>query len=168
MSTTAKNNQDVSSNSLEEKFDKLFTLVNRIMKQPLNSSENYSVPSSKHDTDDSDTEDEDREERTDIDSVPTQYQISDTLLDQYKTLINNQGLLVEEECILKKIEISEMKKVFSFPSNFQVNVAPFGTPEGITASSTLKNIHLNLTELKLNAIEHFLLEFPVLTLDCLG
>ncbi|KAN0018540.1 hypothetical protein ACTFIU_011158 [Dictyostelium citrinum] len=32
-----------------------------------------------------------------------------------------------------------MNKVFSFPSNFQVNVAPFGTPEGITASSTLKN-----------------------------
>ncbi|KAN0022988.1 hypothetical protein ACTFIU_009071 [Dictyostelium citrinum] len=32
-----------------------------------------------------------------------------------------------------------MNKKFSFPSNFQVNVAPFGTPEGITASSTLKN-----------------------------
>ncbi|KAN0030092.1 hypothetical protein ACTFIV_011315 [Dictyostelium citrinum] len=83
--------------------------------------------------------DEDREERTDTDSVPTDYQLSDTLLDQYKVLINNQGLLVEEECILKKSEISEMNKVFSFPSNLQVNVAPFCTPEGITASSTLKN-----------------------------
>ncbi|KAN0023521.1 hypothetical protein ACTFIV_007907 [Dictyostelium citrinum] len=79
------------------------------------------------------------DERTDTDSVPTDHQLSDTLLDQYKVLINNQGLLVEEECILKKSEISEMNKVFSFPSNFQVNFAPFGTPEGITASSTLKN-----------------------------
>ncbi|KAN0037825.1 hypothetical protein ACTFIV_003180 [Dictyostelium citrinum] len=101
--------------------------------------DHHSVPSSKRDTDDSDTEDEDREERTDTDSVPTDYQLSDTLLDQYQVLINNQGLLVEEECILKKSEISEMNKVFSFPSNLQVNVAPFGTPEGITASSNLKN-----------------------------
>ncbi|KAM9962799.1 hypothetical protein ACTFIR_005716 [Dictyostelium discoideum] len=29
--------------------------------------------------------------------------------------------------------------VFNFSSNFQVNVAPFGTPEGITVSSTVKN-----------------------------
>ncbi|KAM9954924.1 hypothetical protein ACTFIW_001027 [Dictyostelium discoideum] len=41
--------------------------------------------------------------------VPTDYKLSDTLL------------------------------VFNFPSNFQVNVAPFGTPEGITVSSTVKN-----------------------------
>ncbi|KAM9972551.1 hypothetical protein ACTFIR_011918 [Dictyostelium discoideum] len=54
-------------------------------------------------------------------------------------MVNNQGLLVEEECILKKDEISELNKVFNFPSNFQVNVAPFGTPEGITVSSTVKN-----------------------------
>ncbi|KAN0025786.1 hypothetical protein ACTFIU_000049 [Dictyostelium citrinum] len=54
--------------------------------------------------------DEDNEERSDTNSVPTDYQLSDTLMDQYKPLINNQGLLVEED-----------------------------TPEGITASSTLKN-----------------------------
>ncbi|KAM9954911.1 hypothetical protein ACTFIW_001014 [Dictyostelium discoideum] len=54
-------------------------------------------------------------------------------------MVNNQGLLVEEECILKKYEISELNKVFNFPSNFQVNVAPFGTPEGITVSSSIKN-----------------------------
>ncbi|KAM9945027.1 hypothetical protein ACTFIT_003277 [Dictyostelium discoideum] len=59
-------------------------------------------------------------------------------------MVNNQGLLVEEECILKKDEISELNKVFNFPSNFQVNVAPFGTPEGITVSSNVKN---NDTEL---------------------
>ncbi|KAM9954879.1 hypothetical protein ACTFIW_000982 [Dictyostelium discoideum] len=53
-----------------------------------------------------------------------------------------QGLLVEEECILKKDEISELNKGFNFPSNFRVNVAPFGTPEGITVSSTFAS-HVN-------------------------
>ncbi|KAM9975451.1 hypothetical protein ACTFIW_013332 [Dictyostelium discoideum] len=57
----------------------------------------------------------------------------------YKHMVNNKGLLVEEECILKKDEISQLNKVFNFPSNFQVNVAPFGTHEGITVSSTVKN-----------------------------
>ncbi|KAN0025788.1 hypothetical protein ACTFIU_000051 [Dictyostelium citrinum] len=154
MSTTANNNPEASSSSssasinsntskerldsLEEKLNNLFSLVNRFMKQSMNSSNNSSVPSCKRVADDSDTEDEDNEERSDTDSVPTDYQLSDTLMDQFKPLINNQGLLVEEECILKKSEISEMNKVFSFPSNFQVNVAPFGTPEGISASSTLE------------------------------
>ncbi|KAM9972494.1 hypothetical protein ACTFIW_006037 [Dictyostelium discoideum] len=59
--------------------------------------------------------------------------------DPLNFLPNNQGLLVEEECILKKDEISELNKVFNFPSNFQVNVAPFGTPEGISVSPTVKN-----------------------------
>ncbi|KAM9972536.1 hypothetical protein ACTFIR_011903 [Dictyostelium discoideum] len=54
-------------------------------------------------------------------------------------MVNNQGLLVEEECILKKDEIFESNKVFNFPSNFQVNVSPFGTPEGIHVSFTVKN-----------------------------
>ncbi|KAM9950976.1 hypothetical protein ACTFIT_009733 [Dictyostelium discoideum] len=34
---------------------------------------------------------------------------------------------------------SELNKIFNFPSNFQVNVAPFGTPEGISVSSNVKN-----------------------------
>ncbi|KAM9954880.1 hypothetical protein ACTFIW_000983 [Dictyostelium discoideum] len=63
----------------------------------------------------------------------------DPLLFKVIDLPNNQGLLVEEECILKKNEISELNKVFNFPSNFQVNVAPFGTPEGISVSLTVKN-----------------------------
>ncbi|KAM9967321.1 hypothetical protein ACTFIR_007561 [Dictyostelium discoideum] len=54
-------------------------------------------------------------------------------------MVNNQGLLVGEEFILKKDDIFELNKVFNFPSNFQVNVAPFGTPEGISVSSTVKN-----------------------------
>ncbi|KAN0025784.1 hypothetical protein ACTFIU_000047 [Dictyostelium citrinum] len=111
MSTTANNNQEASSSSssasinsntskerldsLEEKFDNLFSLVNRFMKQSMNSSNNSSVPSCKRVADDSDTEDEDNEERSDTDSVPTDYQLSDTLMDQFKPLINNQGLLME-------------------------------------------------------------------------
>ncbi|KAM9975288.1 hypothetical protein ACTFIW_010316 [Dictyostelium discoideum] len=59
--------------------------------------------------------------------VPTDYQLSDTLLGQYKHMVNNQGLLVEEECILKKDEISELNKSLH------------STPEGITVSSTVKN-----------------------------
>ncbi|KAN0001068.1 hypothetical protein ACTFIZ_002291 [Dictyostelium cf. discoideum] len=80
----------------------------------------------------------DDETSNDVD-VPTEYQLSDTLLCQYKHMVNNQGLLVEEECILKKEEISEMNKVFNFPSNFSVNVAPFGTPDGISVLSNVKN-----------------------------
>ncbi|KAM9950945.1 hypothetical protein ACTFIT_005026 [Dictyostelium discoideum] len=91
-----------------------------------------------HDNSDTENEQSEDESSNNVD-VPTDYQLSDTLLGQYKHMVNNQGLLVEEECILKKDEISELNKVFNFPSNFQVNVAPFGTPEGITVSSNVKN-----------------------------
>ncbi|KAM9950935.1 hypothetical protein ACTFIT_001917 [Dictyostelium discoideum] len=74
---------------------------------------------------DSDTENEQSEDESSNNvDVPTDYQLSDTLL----------------ECILKKDEISELNKIFNFPSNFQVNVAPFGTPEGITPSSALFHV----------------------------
>ncbi|KAK5581709.1 hypothetical protein RB653_001746 [Dictyostelium firmibasis] len=45
-------------------------------------------------------------------------------------------------------------KIFCFPSNFQVNVAPFGTPEGISASSNLKNndTDLYIVEKRINDI----------------
>ncbi|KAK5574449.1 hypothetical protein RB653_003287 [Dictyostelium firmibasis] len=64
------------------------------------------------------------------------------------------GLLVEEKCILKKNEIADVNKIFCFPSNFQVNVAPFGTPEGISASSNLKNndTDLYIVEKRINDI----------------
>ncbi|KAN0008795.1 hypothetical protein ACTFIU_002088 [Dictyostelium citrinum] len=68
------------------------------MKQSMNSSKNSSAPSNKCVADDSDIEDEDKEERSDTDSVPTDYQLSDTLMDQYISLINNQGLY--NTCIL--------------------------------------------------------------------
>ncbi|KAN0001083.1 hypothetical protein ACTFIZ_002274 [Dictyostelium cf. discoideum] len=126
MSTTVNNNEASSST---------FT---RFMKEPMFSSNTSSRNQPSHDDSDTESEQSDDETSNDVD-IPTEYQLSDTLLDQYKHMVNNQGLLVEEECILKKEEISEMNKVFNFPSNFSVNVAPFGTPDGISVSSNVKN-----------------------------
>ncbi|KAM9974347.1 hypothetical protein ACTFIR_012924, partial [Dictyostelium discoideum] len=116
MSTTVNNN-DASSST--------FT---RFMKEPMFSSNTNSRSQRTHDDSDTENEQSEDESSNNVD-VSTDFQLSDTLLGQYKHMVNNQGLLVEEECILKKDEISELNKVFNFPSNFQVNVAPFGTPE---------------------------------------
>ncbi|KAM9975482.1 hypothetical protein ACTFIW_012066 [Dictyostelium discoideum] len=118
MSTTVNNNDASSSStsnngesfdlrmkSMEDQINNLSLAFTRFMKEPIDDESSNNV------------------------DVPTDYQLSDTLLGQYKHMVNNQGLLVEEECILKKDEISELNKVFNFPSNFQVNVAPFGTPD---------------------------------------
>ncbi|KAM9974023.1 hypothetical protein ACTFIR_009365 [Dictyostelium discoideum] len=131
MSTTVNNNDASSSRSNQQPFL-------RFMKEPMFSFNTNSRSQRTHDDSDTENEQSDDESSNNVD-VPTDYQLSDTLLGQYKHMVNNQGLLVEEECILKKDEISELNKVFNFPSNFQVNVAPFGTPEGITVSSTVKN-----------------------------
>ncbi|KAM9954266.1 hypothetical protein ACTFIW_003807 [Dictyostelium discoideum] len=56
-------------------------------------------------------------------------------------MVNNQGLLVEEE-------------LFNFPSNFQVNVAPFGTPEGISVSSTVKNNDTDFSNVDVELISY--------------
>ncbi|KAM9975311.1 hypothetical protein ACTFIW_010339 [Dictyostelium discoideum] len=122
MSTTVNNNDASSSISL---------------KVHMFSSNTNSRSQCTHDDSDTENEQRDDESRNNVD-VPTYYQLSDTLLGQYKHMVNIQGLL-EEECIIKKDEISELNKEFNFPSNFQVNVAPFGTPEGISMSSTVKN-----------------------------
>ncbi|KAM9975769.1 hypothetical protein ACTFIW_000045 [Dictyostelium discoideum] len=126
MSTTVNNNKASIST---------FT---RFMKEHMFSSNTNSRSQRTHDDYDTESEQSEDESSNNVD-VPTDYQLSDTLIGQYKHMVNNQGLLVEEECILKKDEISELNKVFNFPSNFQVNVAPFGTPEGISVSSTVKN-----------------------------
>ncbi|EAL60309.1 hypothetical protein DDB_G0294346, partial [Dictyostelium discoideum AX4] len=151
MSTTVNNNEASSSStsafnssesfdlrmkSMEDQINNLSLAFTRFMKEPMFSSNSRSQPS--HDNSDTENEQSEDESSNNVD-VPTDYQLSDTLLGQYKHMVNNQGLLVEEECILKKDEISELNKVFNFPSNFQVNVAPFGTPEGITVSSNVKN-----------------------------
>ncbi|KAM9955052.1 hypothetical protein ACTFIW_008716 [Dictyostelium discoideum] len=153
MSTTVKNNDASSSStyasnnaesfdlrmkSMEDQINNLSLAFTRFMKEPMFSSNTNSRSQRTHDDSDTENEQSDDESSNNVD-VPTDYQLSDTLLGQYKHMVNNQGLFVEEECILKKDEISELNKVFNFPSNFQVNVAPFGTPEGITLSSTVKN-----------------------------
>ncbi|KAM9955102.1 hypothetical protein ACTFIW_008766 [Dictyostelium discoideum] len=140
-STSASNNAesfDLRMKSMEDQINNLSLAFTRFMKEPMFSSNTNSRSQRTHDDSDTESEQSDDESSNNVD-VQTDYQLSDTLLGQYKHMINNQGLLVEEECILKKDEISELNKVFNFPSNFQVNVAPFGTPEGITVSSTVKN-----------------------------
>ncbi|KAM9972521.1 hypothetical protein ACTFIW_006064 [Dictyostelium discoideum] len=140
-STSASNNAesfDLLMKSMEDQINNLSLAFTRFMKEPMFSSNTNSRSQRTHDDSDTENEQSDDESSNNVD-VPTDYQLSDTLLGQYKHMVNNQGLLVEEECILKKDEISELNKVFNFPSNFQVNVAPFGTPEGITVSSTVKN-----------------------------
>ncbi|KAM9955142.1 hypothetical protein ACTFIW_008806 [Dictyostelium discoideum] len=131
------------------------------------SSNTYSSNQRSHDDSDTENEQSDDESSNNVD-VPTYYQLSDTLLGQYKHMVNNQGLLVEEECILKKDEISELNKVFSFPSNFQVNFAPFGTPEGISVSSTVKNndTDLLIVEKRINdSLKPILLMSSILSSD---
>ncbi|KAM9972541.1 hypothetical protein ACTFIR_011908 [Dictyostelium discoideum] len=130
-STPAYNNAesfDLRMKSMEDQINNLSLAFTRFMKEPMFSSNNNSRSQHSHDDSDTENEQSDDESSNNVD-VPTDYQLSDTLLGQLKHMVNNQGLLVEEECILKKDEISELNKVFNFPSNFQVNVAPFGTPE---------------------------------------
>ncbi|KAM9994485.1 hypothetical protein ACTFIZ_012926 [Dictyostelium cf. discoideum] len=158
MSTTVNNNEassscthasnnaesiDLRMKSMEDQINNLSLAFTRFMKEPMFSSNTASRNKPYHDDSDTESEQSDDETSNDVD-VPTEYQLSDTLLGQYKHMVNNQGLLVEEECILKKEEISEMNKVFNFPSNFSVNVAPFGTPDGISVSSNVKNNDMDL------------------------
>ncbi|KAM9994402.1 hypothetical protein ACTFIZ_007554 [Dictyostelium cf. discoideum] len=140
-STSASNNAeslDLRMKSMEDQINNLSLAFTRFMKEPMFSSNTASRSQPSHDNSDTESEQSDDETSNDVD-VPTEYQLSDTLLGQYKHMVNNHGLLVKEECILNKEEISEMNKVFNFPSNFSVNVAPFGTPDGISVSSNVKN-----------------------------
>ncbi|KAM9988976.1 hypothetical protein ACTFIY_005005 [Dictyostelium cf. discoideum] len=140
-SSSASNNAesfDLRMKSMEDQINNLSLAFTRFMKEPMFSSNTKSRSQPSHDNSDTENEQSDDESSNNVD-VPTDYQLSDTLLAQFKHMVNNQGLLVEEECILKKDEISELNKVFNFPSNFQVNVAPFGTPEGISVSTNVKN-----------------------------
>ncbi|KAM9950960.1 hypothetical protein ACTFIT_008816 [Dictyostelium discoideum] len=131
MSTTVNNNEASSSStsasnsaesfdlrmkSMEDQINNLSLAFTRFMKEPMFSSNTNSRTQPSHDNSDTENEQSEDESSNNVD-VPTDYQLSDTLLGQYKHMINNQGLLVEEE----------------------LNVAPFGTPEGITVSSNVKN-----------------------------
>ncbi|KAM9957102.1 hypothetical protein ACTFIR_003839 [Dictyostelium discoideum] len=125
-STSASNNAesfDLRMKSMEDQINNLSLAFTRFMKEPMFSSNTNSRSQRPHDDSDTENEQSDDESSNNV-NVPTDYQLSDTLLCQYKHMVNNQGLLVEEECILKKDEISELNKMFNFPSNFQVNVTP--------------------------------------------
>ncbi|KAK5583322.1 hypothetical protein RB653_004914 [Dictyostelium firmibasis] len=165
MSTTDNNNHASSSTennsisyetrmkSLEDQISNLSLAFTRYMKEPIR--ESYGNSDNQRSNDESETENEQGDDESiDPVDVPTDYQLSESLLANYKHLINNQGLLVEEKCILKKNEIADVNKIFCFPSNFQVNVAPFGTPEGISASSNLKNndTDLYIVEKRINDV----------------
>ncbi|KAM9997180.1 hypothetical protein ACTFIZ_007931 [Dictyostelium cf. discoideum] len=131
-STSASNNAeslDLRIKSMEDQINNLSLVFTRFMKEPMFSSNTASRSQPSHDNSDTESEQSDNETSNDVD-VPTEYQLSDTLLGSIQAY---------EECILKKEEISEMNKVFNFPSNFSVNVAPFGTPDGISVSSNVKN-----------------------------
>ncbi|KAM9985681.1 hypothetical protein ACTFIZ_012331 [Dictyostelium cf. discoideum] len=118
-STPASNNSeslDLRMKSMKDQINNLSLALTRFMKEPMFSSNAASRNKPSHDNSDPESEQSDDETSNDVD-VPTEYQLSDTLLGQYKHMVNNQGLLVEEE----------------------LNVAPFGTPDGISVSSNVKN-----------------------------
>ncbi|KAM9972478.1 hypothetical protein ACTFIW_000471 [Dictyostelium discoideum] len=140
MSTTVNNNDASSSStsasnkaesfdlrmkSMEDQINNLSLTFTRFMKEPMFSSNTNLRSQRTHDDSDTESEQSEDESSNNVD-VPTDYQLSDTLLGQYKHMYS------------------------TFNPTFQVNVATFGTPEGITVSSTVKN---NDTDL-VNSIEH--------------
>ncbi|KAM9967304.1 hypothetical protein ACTFIR_007544 [Dictyostelium discoideum] len=78
------------------------TTFTRFMKEPMFSSNTNSLSQRTHDDSDTENEQSDDESSNNVD-VSTDCLLSDSLLGQYKNMVNNQGLLVEEECILKKM-----------------------------------------------------------------
>ncbi|KAN0045113.1 hypothetical protein ACTA71_006641 [Dictyostelium dimigraforme] len=118
-SSNSTNDFDYRIKAMEEQINKLTSAFTKFVKEPVNIH-----------NDSQETIKDKNETSFDGTDIPSEYMLSDSLLEQYKDLINNQGLLDEE--------------LFNFPSNFQVNVAPFGTPEGIVASSSVKNNDIDL------------------------
>ncbi|KAM9957115.1 hypothetical protein ACTFIR_003852 [Dictyostelium discoideum] len=125
MSTTVNNNDassstsasknaepyDLRMKSMEDQINNLSLDFTRFMKEPMFSSNTNSRSQRTHDDSDTESEQSDDESSNNVD-VPTDYQLSDTLLGQYKHMVNNQGLLVQEEFILKKDEISELERLY--------------------------------------------------------
>ncbi|KAM9994484.1 hypothetical protein ACTFIZ_012921 [Dictyostelium cf. discoideum] len=108
MSSTVNNNEASSSNtpafnnaesfdlrmkSMEDQINNLSLALTRFMKEPMFSSNTSSSNQPSHDNSDTESEQSGDETSNDV-YVPTEYQLSDTLLCQYKHMVNNQGLLV--------------------------------------------------------------------------
>ncbi|KAM9974252.1 hypothetical protein ACTFIR_012773 [Dictyostelium discoideum] len=101
-STSASNNAesfDLRMKSMEDQINNLSLAFTRFMKEPMFSSNTNSCSQRSHDDSDTESEQSEDESSNNFD-VPTDYQLSDTLLGQYKHMVNNQSLLVEEECII--------------------------------------------------------------------
>ncbi|KAM9954712.1 hypothetical protein ACTFIW_003312 [Dictyostelium discoideum] len=111
---------DLRMQSMDDQINNLALAFVRFMKKLMFSSNTNSCSQCTHGDSETKNEQSNDESSNNVD-VPTDYQLSETLLGQYKHMVNDQGLLIEEECILKKDEISESNKVFNFPSYFQVN-----------------------------------------------
>ncbi|KAM9975919.1 hypothetical protein ACTFIR_009760 [Dictyostelium discoideum] len=106
MSTTVNNNDASSSSTSASNNSESFDLRMKsiFMKEPVFSSYTNSRNQRSHDDSDTESEQSDDESSNNVE-VPTDYQLSDTLLCQYKHMVNNQGLLVEEEyCIIKEVQ----------------------------------------------------------------
>ncbi|KAN0045050.1 hypothetical protein ACTA71_006578 [Dictyostelium dimigraforme] len=75
--------------AMEEQINKLTSTFTRFMKEPVNiHSDSQETIKDKNETSD----------------IPSEYMLSDSLLEQCKGLINNQGPLDEEVCILKRMK----------------------------------------------------------------
>ncbi|KAM9967318.1 hypothetical protein ACTFIR_007558 [Dictyostelium discoideum] len=119
-STSASNNAesfDLRMKSMEDQINNLSLAFTRFMKEPMFSSNTNSC--SQHSHDDSDTESEQSEDESSNNfDVPTDYQLSDTLLGQYKHMVNNQSLLVEEEFIIHSRINDSLKPLLLMSSMF--------------------------------------------------
>ncbi|KAM9950977.1 hypothetical protein ACTFIT_009734 [Dictyostelium discoideum] len=103
MSTTVNNNDASSSStsaynsaesfdlrmkSMEDQINNLSLVFTRFMKEPMFSSNTNSRSQPSHDISDTENEQSEDESSNNFD-VPTDYQLSDTLIGQYKHLIYN-------------------------------------------------------------------------------
>ncbi|KAK5576816.1 hypothetical protein RB653_007960 [Dictyostelium firmibasis] len=95
------NLMDIRMKSIEDQINKLTLTFSRYVKEPITSNNNLSKNQENNNNSDKENEDNDDDSNNDVD-IPTEYQLSDSLFNEYKHLLNNQGLLVEEQCILKK------------------------------------------------------------------
>ncbi|KAK5576827.1 hypothetical protein RB653_007972 [Dictyostelium firmibasis] len=93
-SSTENNSYETRMKSLEDQISNLSLAFTRYMKEPIR--ESYGNSDNQRSNDESETENEQGDDESiDPVDVPTDYQLSESLLANYKHLINNQGLLVK-------------------------------------------------------------------------
>ncbi|KAM9974015.1 hypothetical protein ACTFIR_009357 [Dictyostelium discoideum] len=90
-STSASNNAesfDLRMKSMEDQINNLSLALTRFMKEPMFSFNTNSRSQRSHDDSDTESEQSEDESSNNVD-VPTDYQLSDTLLCQYKHMVYN-------------------------------------------------------------------------------